>query len=372
MNRVRRLFRLLPAPAGGAAGDGPRFRRAGRRRARVRAPAPAARFRLEVPPRQRMGNRPEPGQVGYGHRAGHVGFGDASWRSVDLPHDWAVELPFDRRADAAHGFKAVGGAFPQNSVAWYRRTFDLPAADAGKRLWLEFDGVYRDATVFVNGWFVGHHESGYSGFRYDITDVAELRRPQRRRRPGRRLAERRLVLRGRGDLPAHLAREDGVRSPSPPTASSCYGAFKGNVPAVPPRSRWRPASPTPQAAPADARSCGHILGPDGRDVATIRQTRPWPGRRPSSGRLRRRDRPRALVAGEPAPLPAGHHRRPAPATSSTGSRRRSASARSASTPSRGFLLNGRPYVLQGTCNHQDHAGVGSALPDALQSSASRG
>ena len=56
--------------------------------------------------------------------------------------------------------------------AWYRRTFDLPETDAGKRLWLEFDGVYRDCDVFVNGWFVGHHNSGYDSFRYDITDVA--------------------------------------------------------------------------------------------------------------------------------------------------------------------------------------------------------
>ena len=102
-----------------------------------------------------------------------VVFSDASWRRVDLPHDWAVELPFDQHADAGHGFKALGAEFPKNSVAWYRRTFTLPATDAGRRLWLELDGVFRDATVFVNGWFVGHHESGYSSFRYDITDVAE-------------------------------------------------------------------------------------------------------------------------------------------------------------------------------------------------------
>jgi hypothetical protein len=64
------------------------------------------------------------------------------------------------------------GGLPQNSTGWYRRTFDLPASTSGKRLWLEFDGVYRDCTVIVNGWFVGHHEGGYNGFRYDITDVA--------------------------------------------------------------------------------------------------------------------------------------------------------------------------------------------------------
>src|SRR5208283_893806 len=96
----------------------------------------------------------------------------ASWRRVDLPHDWAIELPFDPTADGSHGFRAVGQAFPQNSTGWYRRSFELPAADAGMRLWIEFDGVYRDCTVFVNGWFVAHNESGYSGFRCDITDVA--------------------------------------------------------------------------------------------------------------------------------------------------------------------------------------------------------
>ena len=101
-------------------------------------------------------------------------FGDASWRTVNLPHDWAVELPFAQSADGSHGFHPVGPGFAANCVAWYRRTFELPKADAGERLWLEFDGVFREATVFVNGWFIGHHESGYSSFRYDITDVANV------------------------------------------------------------------------------------------------------------------------------------------------------------------------------------------------------
>ena len=111
-------------------------------------------------------------KAGTGYGPASVAYSDASWRSVNLPHDWAIELPFDQTADGSHGFRAVGEGFPQNSTGWYRKTFDLPAADAGKRIWLEFDGVYRDATVIVNGWFVGHHESGYSGFRYDITDLA--------------------------------------------------------------------------------------------------------------------------------------------------------------------------------------------------------
>ena len=85
-----------------------------------------------------------------------------------MPHDWAIELPFDEKADGSHGFKALGADFPSNSVAWYRRTFKLPKADAGRRLWLEFDGVFRDCDIFVNGWHVGHHDSGYSSFRLDV------------------------------------------------------------------------------------------------------------------------------------------------------------------------------------------------------------
>src|SRR5208283_2624205 len=88
-----------------------------------------------------------------------------------LPHDWAIELPFDKNSDGSHGFKPVGPGYSKNSVGWYRRTFDLPAEDAGKRIWLQFDGVFRDATVWVNGWLVKRHEGGYYPFREDITDV---------------------------------------------------------------------------------------------------------------------------------------------------------------------------------------------------------
>ena len=112
-------------------------------------------------------------KAGSGYGAASVSFSDASWRRVDLPHDWAIEMPFDRKADTSHGFRAVGSAFPENSIGWYRRTFVLPKSDASRRIWLELDGVYRDSTVFVNGWAVGRHESGYSSARYDITDVVE-------------------------------------------------------------------------------------------------------------------------------------------------------------------------------------------------------
>ena len=59
-------------------------------------------------------------------------FSDTSWRTVNLPHDWAIELPFDQGADGSHGFRPVGTGFAANSVAWYRRNFELPKEDAGQ------------------------------------------------------------------------------------------------------------------------------------------------------------------------------------------------------------------------------------------------
>ena len=105
---------------------------------------------LEVPLGNDWGIGQNLAKAGTGSGPAGVWFSDASWRTVNLPHDWAVELPFDKTADTAHGFKALGHGFPSNSAAWYGRAFELPKEDSGKRLWLEFDGVFRDCEIFVN------------------------------------------------------------------------------------------------------------------------------------------------------------------------------------------------------------------------------
>ena len=98
-------------------------------------------------------------------------FDDSKWRTLNLPHDWAVELPFVRDTElASHGFKPLGRRYPETSVGWYRRTFDIPATDTGRRIWIEFDGAFRDVLVFVNGCFIGRNDNGYAPFRLDLTD----------------------------------------------------------------------------------------------------------------------------------------------------------------------------------------------------------
>lgn len=101
----------------------------------------------------------------------YVGKFDASaWKKVDLPHDWVVDLPFEGRASHSHGYKTVGFEYPQTSVGWYRKTFTIPAEDYGKHIWLQFDGIFRDARVWVNGFYLGHEPSGYASQTYDISE----------------------------------------------------------------------------------------------------------------------------------------------------------------------------------------------------------
>jgi beta-galactosidase len=108
-------------------------------------------------------------KAGYGDGAAAANFDSRSWRKVDLPHDWVVELPFDKEASLSHGFKAVGRNFPNTSVGWYRKKFEVPATDLGRHISIAFDGVYRNCIVWVNGQYLGTHPSGYLGFEYDIS-----------------------------------------------------------------------------------------------------------------------------------------------------------------------------------------------------------
>ena len=97
-------------------------------------------------------------------------FDASAWARVDLPHDWVVDLPFAAEASHSHGYKTVGYEYPQTSVGWYRKTFDVPAEDYGKHLWIRFDGIFRDARVWVNGFYLGHEPSGYATQTYDISE----------------------------------------------------------------------------------------------------------------------------------------------------------------------------------------------------------
>ncbi|WP_010663911.1 beta-galactosidase GalA [Marinilabilia salmonicolor] len=109
-------------------------------------------------------------KAGYGDGAAAADFDDRTWRTLDLPHDWAAEMEFSGDASHSHGYKKVGPGFPDTSVGWYRKTFSVSESDKGKRIFLEFDGVFRDSKVWVNGFYCGNEPSGYTGFSYDVSE----------------------------------------------------------------------------------------------------------------------------------------------------------------------------------------------------------
>ncbi len=130
----------------------------------------AWRFHLGDIPFPRPVTHQENYLYGFAKTGGFLGaakpdYDDSAWRTLDLPHDWAVEGDFSPDSDVSHGYLPGG-------VAWYRKSFPIPAEDAGRKLYLEFDGVFRDASVYLNGHFIGNEPSGYISVRYDITDQA--------------------------------------------------------------------------------------------------------------------------------------------------------------------------------------------------------
>jgi beta-galactosidase len=92
-------------------------------------------------------------------------FKDADWIALDLPHDWSIEGPVDEHAPSA----GPGGFMPAG-IGWYRKKFSIPAAYRGKVVALEFDGVYQNSDVWINGHHLGHRPYGYIPFVYDLTD----------------------------------------------------------------------------------------------------------------------------------------------------------------------------------------------------------
>ena len=91
-------------------------------------------------------------------------FNDSSWRSLDLPHDWSIELAFNSSSPAGSG-----GGFLDGGVGWYRKTFTVDQASSGQRILLELDGVYMNSQVWINGTSLGTRPYGYTSFEYDLT-----------------------------------------------------------------------------------------------------------------------------------------------------------------------------------------------------------
>ncbi len=102
--------------------------------------------------------------LGEMNEASKEQFNDKNWRVLNLPHDWSIELPFDETSPTGTG----GGAL-RGGMGWYRKTFTTPENAKGKKVFIDFDGVYMNSEVFINGISLGVRPNGYISFRYDLT-----------------------------------------------------------------------------------------------------------------------------------------------------------------------------------------------------------
>jgi beta-galactosidase len=292
-----------------------------------------------------------------------AGFDDSGWRSLNLPHDWAVELPFVWDDDLkSHGYKPLGRKYPETSVGWYRRSFDLPASDGGRRISLQFDGAFRSALVFLNGCFIGRNDNGYAPFTFDISDFANY--------GGKNYLVVRLdasfgdgwfyegagiyrhvwlikqdklyMTQWESYVRAHVENGAATLELGTVVANSGKAQESGKV-------KWQVVDADGKTV-ATAEAAAQSVAPDGSATFTAAARVPhpvlWSTETPhlysavvtleTDGKSR--DAERVAFGIRTARFDADH----------------------------GFFLNDQPLKIQGTCNHQDHAGVGAAVPDRLQ------
>lgn len=304
-------------------------------------------------------------KAGEARGAASPKFDDSAWRNVNLPHDWAVELPFDPKGDkevCEHGFYAIGPDHPENSVGWYRWKFEIPKKDLGKRLSIEFDGVFRDSVVWLNGHRLGRHQSGYTSFRYDITDIVNY------------AGENVLVVRadasswegwwyeGAGIYrhvwllktePVHighwgtfvtteLKKDKAIVSIKTTIVNESDESMKIALVSSVSRDAKRSESFASVTTPI-------LLAPwETREIhqqVTLKSPKLWSPESPSLYRVISR------ITREKKTLDEYE--------TTFGVRTFRWDSK------KGFFLNGKPYKIKGTCNHRDHVGVGVALPDCL-------
>jgi len=344
-------------------------------------PAPAGtreRLLLDAGWRFHLGHADDPTQdFGFGHggnqdsefgksgdlfRPSAANFDDSAWRAVDLPHDWAVELPYVQDSELNDfGDHPLGRKYPATSIGWYRRVFMLEPGDSAKRISLEFDGIFRDALIALNGHLVGRNFSGYAPYRADVSDIIS--------RTGRNV----LVVRvDATEREGWFYEGAGIyRHAWLVTAAPLHVAHWGTCirTAVAPGHAVVTIA-TELENQGDAATCRVVQSlqdGNGRVVATstsgpthlaawssaeITQHLPVPNPRLWSPETP--DLYRMITTVEIGGTTIDRYETP------FGIRALHWDA------NQGFFLNGKRVELKGTCNHQDHAGVGSALPDRLQ------
>lgn len=286
------------------------------------------------------------------------------WKAVNLPHDWVVDLPYAKEASHSHGYKAVGYKFPENSVGWYRKTITVPQEDLGKHLYLQFDGIFRDARIWINGFYLGHEPSGYATQVYDITEYLNYGE------------ENLICVRADATLEegwfyegAGIYRHVWLNKTAPLHVAP-FGTFVHSTLAAPFDKAKLTIETTVENSglqTEDYRLCHILRDADGKEVARC-ETAGKPvlpkDRQLTVGEIAL-DKPHLWSVDTPYLYTLltevyQHGKLVDAYTTTTGIRDIRFDA------DKGFLLNGQPLKLKGVNMHQDHPGVGAGIPDALQ------
>jgi beta-galactosidase len=294
-------------------------------------------------------------KAGAATGAAGVKYDDSSWRLLDLPHDFIVEEPFDAHANDDQGAHPKG-------IGWYRKSFTLPESDRGKYIELQLDGIATNATVWFNGNVVRHNWSGYDSAYIDLTPFVHYGKEPN-------VVAVRVdssVLQGWWYEGGGIYRHTWLvkRSPVHLITDGVYAH---------PRKQSDGSWLVPVEAtlnnigekPVEAEVRSVLVDPAGRVVAqgrgrvTVQPLENGVVAFPisvTSPRLWSLDDP-ALYEVRTSVLVDG--KEVDRLTTSAGFRT------IRFDPNEGFFVNDKHVKIQGTCNHQDHAGVGIALPDSI-------
>jgi beta-galactosidase len=301
-------------------------------------------------------------KAGYGDGPASPRFDDRAWRRVDVPHDWGVEVPFDAKAEANHGSRAIGPGFPENNIGWYRKTLSIPESDRGRRIAVEFDGVFRDAVVWFNGHYIGREHSGYSGVRYDLTDYVNYGGPNT------------LVVRAdTSTFEGWFYEGAGIYrhvwlTKTDPLHVAHWGTFvTSELNGADARITARATIVNDDGKERQFTVDQEILSPAGRRLALVSSEQRTVARRATADIATTVDLKDAQLWSLEQPR---LHRLVTTVREGGQVRDRYVTDFGVRTirwdADSGFWLNGRNIKLKGTNNHQDHAGIGVALPDEMQ------
>ena len=301
-------------------------------------------------------------KTGYGDGPAAQGFDDRAWRKLDLPHDWAVEQSFSEKGSFSHGFKTAGKGFPEKSIGWYRKKITIPETDKGRIISIKFDGVFRNSKVFFNGYYLGTEESGYNGFEYDVTSYVNYG------------GENTIVVRADASMEegwfyegAGIYRHVYLQKTNPihVTANGTYvtSEIKNDNAEV----TARVTIENKGNYKGSIEIAQSILDASGKQIATVSENVPAPDfykttdytsklqvNNPLLWDIENPNLYRLVTEIKQDGKIIDHY------VTSFGIRTIKFDAE------KGFFLNGKSVKLKGTNNHQDHAGIGTALPDELQ------